>query len=419
MQNSNLGETQPTRAKTNRKRNLLWLSGLFFAFLIIGFVFAAGAVGGYYAGNSELQSIESTAAIASIQEQYVLGVSDLQAGRYDLARQRFEYVLEHDPGFPGVMDKLAEVKSILYATSTPTPVPPTSTPTPTRDLRPVEEIYARAESYFAQGDWDAVINTLISLREVDIGYRVIEVDSLLYRSLRSRGVQKIQEQGKLEGGIYDLALAERFGPLDVEAITWRNLARMYMIGLSFWDVIPEQAVYYFGQVVSGSGYLRDGSGWTARERYRAVLLQYGDQFARAEQWCSAESQYELALSIRSDTQIQATETFLSQKCSPPTSTPVPTSPTPTATVLVTATPTEIPIVPTTALATLTQTVPAVSTTQPAPPTATYTAEATATSTVTTPPVEPSPTETNTPEPTPVPTDTSVPTATLTDTPAGE
>ena len=419
MQNSNLGETQPARITTKKRRILFWLAWLFFAIVVIISISIVGALGGYSAGNQEIQSHQSTAVTAAIQEQYVLGVSDLEAGRYDLARQRFEYVLENDPGFPGVTDKLAEAVSILYATSTPTAVPPTITPTPTRDLRPVEDIYIHAESYYAQNDWDGVINTLISLREVDINYRVFEVDSLLYRALRARGVQKIKEQGRLEGGIYDLALAERFGPLDAEAISWRNLARLYMIGLSFWEVIPEQAVYYFGQVVSGSGYLRDGSGWTARERFRAVLIQYGDQLARSAEWCLAESQYELALSIRSDAPIQATATYLARKCSPPTSTPVPqtSTSTPTSTVLITTVPTETPVVPTTASAT--ETIPVAATTQAPPPTASNTPETVVPPTATSTAEEPTPTQTNSPEPPPSPTATTEPAPTPTETPAGD
>jgi tetratricopeptide (TPR) repeat protein len=415
MQNSNLSETQPTRAIQNKKRKLFWLSWILFAFLAVAIFSLLGAMRGYGAGKQHNQDKQATARVSAIEEQYELGVSDLEAERYDLARQRFQFVLENDPGYPEVTDKLAEAMRVLYTTATPTPVPPTITPTPTRDLRPVEDIYTQAESYYAQGDWDSVINTLVSLREVDTSYRVVEVDSLLYRALRSRGLQKIKEQGSLEGGIYDLALAERFGPLDAEAITWRNLARLYMIGISFWEVIPEQAVYYFGQVVSGSGYLRDGSGWTARERYRAVLIQYGDQLARGEDWCSAQRQYELALSIRSDATIQATATFLARKCSPPTSTPIPITDTPTTTALITTMPTETTPVP--ATATATNTVPA--TTQPPAPTATNTVETVPTPTSTSVPPEPTSTQTSPPEQPPSPTVTSEPAATPTDTPTAE
>jgi hypothetical protein len=135
----------------------------------------------------------------------------------------------------------------------------------------------------------------------------------------------------LEGGIYDLALAEKFGPLDAQALTYRNVARLFMIGLGFWEVYPEQAIYYFQQVASAAPYLRDASGWTARERYRAVLIQYADQLAGEEQWCEAEEYYLIAISIRSEFSLEEKLVFVSVNCSPPTPTPAPITETPTPT----------------------------------------------------------------------------------------
>jgi hypothetical protein len=158
---------------------------------------------------------------------------------------------------------------------------------------------------------------------------------MMYLALRNRGVLKILEESNLEGGSYDLALAERFGPLDVEANTARDWARLYMYGVSFWEAIPERAVYYFSQVAAAAPYLRDGSGWTARERYREVLIQYGDLFAAQENWCNAQAQYELAGSIRLDDRLQGKIVDAAQNCAPPTEIP-------TETLMETATPTLTP-----------------------------------------------------------------------------
>jgi len=280
-----------------------------------------GAYTGYQSAYQDFEGLQGTQAVLLIAEQDELGMLDLEEGRYDLARQRFEYVLERDPGHTGAADNLLLVLQVLYATATPTPIPPTRTPTPTPDLRPIEDLYSSAVDQFNAENWDGVIDTLVNLRKVDQAYRVVEVDSLLYRTLRIRGINKIRNESNLEGGIYDLALAERFGPLDVDANQWRNFARIYMIGSSFWEVDPIQVVYYFGQVASAAPYLRDASGWTARERYRAALIQYGDLLARKGEWCEAEMQYNLALEIYSDQAIIPTVTYLALECSPPTSTP--------------------------------------------------------------------------------------------------
>lgn len=381
---------------------------------------AIGAVGGYQSALKDYQRQQSLESVKSLQEQYVLGVQDMDAGRLDLARQRFEYVLDHDPAFPGAAEKLVQVMQVLYATATPTAVPPTITPTPTPDLRPVQDLFTQAQNDYSQGNWNGTIEVLLALRKADVAFHVVEVDSLLYRSLRYRGLKKIQEEANLEGGMYDLSLAEGFGPLDAEAENWRNLARLYVIGSGFWEVHPEQAVYYFGQVAAAAPGLTDASGWTASGRYWASLIQYGDLLASQGEWCSAQEQYEAALSRRSDAALQEKAAEAQVKCSPPTETLSP-SPKPSAT------PTGTFIPPTIPVETPTDTSPAPTTTQPEdtpavteqptvtptptqelPPTPTETQPAPPTETQPAPPTEtqpPPPTDTQTPPP---PADTQAP-----------
>ncbi len=405
MPDNDVTKTQQARLK-RKSSSLLWLIiGLFYIVLII-MVGVFGAYAGYQTAYQDFEGLKGTQEVLLISEQYDLGLLDLEAGRYDLARQRFEYVLERDPGHPGAADNLLKVLQVIYATATPTPVPPTKTPTPTPDLRPIEDLFSQAVSQFNAENWDGVIDTLVNLRKVDQAYRVVEVDSLLYRTLRIRGIHKILNESNLEGGIYDLALAERFGPLDVEANQWRNFARIYMIGSSFWEVDPIQAVYYFGQVASAAPYLRDASGWTARERYRAALLQYGDLLARNGEWCDAETQYNLAMEIFSDSAIIPTLAYLALECSPPTSTPEDTA-------TITLTPTITNTIDPGVTPVNTQTATSTATVSTVGPTITETpgVEETPTSTPTiSPTTQPQPTATATSEPTtPSPSQTPEPT----------
>jgi hypothetical protein len=152
-------------------------------------------------------------------------------------------------------------------------------------------------------------------------------------------VEKIWGEGNLEGGIYDLALAARFGPLDSQAYSARDLARLYLFGSSFWEVYPDQAVFYFSQVAAAAPGLRDASGWTASQRYREALIQYGDQLMTKESWCEAQKQYELALSMGADATLEEKTRNAILKCSPPTETPTSTGETPTPTSPFEATPT--------------------------------------------------------------------------------
>ena len=82
------------------------------------------------------------------------------------------------------------------------------------------------------------------------------------------------QAGNLEGGIYDLTLAERFAPLDNVAHVLRDNARWYITAASFWELDWERASEYFYQL-NGSG-IWDGT-MTASERYRVAAMRYGDE----------------------------------------------------------------------------------------------------------------------------------------------
>ena len=176
-----------------------------------------GGAAGYFTGKAQRQFMGIVGSVQTVQEQFLLGVQDQQEGRLEIASQRFEWVLNQDPDYPGAAERLADIFAILNATATPTSIPPTITPTPTPDLRPIQDLYTDAQSRFNSGEWTAVIDTLTNLRKNDPMYQVVEVDRMLFLSLRNRGVDKVFIDGDLNGGMYDLVLAERFSPLDTEA----------------------------------------------------------------------------------------------------------------------------------------------------------------------------------------------------------
>ena len=395
-------DTQPVNLKPSPpRRRLVRLLLPLAAVIFISLAAVGGAFAGYHSAVQTQEQLRSQQLQASLKEQFDLGIDDLTAGRYENARQRFEYIFNQDPSYPGLTEQIAAVLTILYATATPVPVTPsptiTTTPTvtltPTKDPRPVQDRFDQAFESLNSGDWSAAVDTLLNLRNEDDAFKITRVDGMLYLALRQRGVDKIYKHSDLEGGIYDLSLAENFGPLDVEAVVARNMARLYLYGSSFWGAIPEQAVYYFGQVAAAMPYLRDGSGWTATERYRGALIQYGDALAQKGDWCSAVEQYRLAAAIRGDAQLSSKLNEASQGCEPPTSTPA-----------------EVPLLTMTPSLTLvwTNTPPAVTATPSPPPTDTSALPTDTPIPPTDTPVPP----TDTPVPptdTPVPpTDTAVP-----------
>lgn len=297
---------------STRSRKWRWM--ILLAILLLLLIAATSAYTGYRAGIKQRTSYEATQIAQEAQRQFELALQDMESGRYETARQRFEYVIQLDPGYPGVTEKLAEVLLELNTTATPTPVPtPTLTPTP--DLRGAEELFSQAQVFLAEKNWDAAIETLLKLRRDEPSYQAVKVDSMFYVAFRNRGVDKILNQADLEGGTYDLALAERFGPLDVEASNYRTWADLYLTGASFWMLDWAQAAQYFAQLVLVAPNLRDNSNMTATERFRIATLKYADLLAQNKEWCLALEQYQAALAFGSDPTVEPTVTWVSNKCS--------------------------------------------------------------------------------------------------------
>ncbi len=298
-----------------KKKGRPWLLRGGLALLGLILVLGVSGILGYQNGIRRRTGQEAFQLAVAAAEQYELGILDMQAGRYEVARQRFEYVIGLDPTYPGVTDKLAEVLLVLNATATPTPSPlPTAVEaTPTPDSRAEEELFAQAEGYVASGEWSLAIETLEMLRKKNPAYRPIDVDGMIYLSLRQRGVQKIS-LGSLEGGIYDLALAENFGVLDTEADSWRTWASYYISGASYWDVDWAQAVSYFEQVAAMTPNLHDGSGWTAAQRYLEALIAYAQLLEADGNWCELATIYEKTYQYTGDSAYQERSLSALDKC---------------------------------------------------------------------------------------------------------
>jgi len=302
---------------TKGRKRVSWIWWLLLGILALVGVVTISGLFGYWNGIQIRQAYEATQVALVADEQFNLGVQNLEDGRFYIAQQHLKYVLELNPNYPGIIDKLTEVELILNTTATSTPAPTaTSTPvpiTPTPDSRGEAELFAQAEDFIRNEDWTAAIETLETLRKRNPEYRAVDIDGMLYLCLRQRGVQKISE-GNLEGGIYDLSIAERFGILDTEADSWRTWSQYYIRGASFWEVDWYQAVFYFEQVAPMFPNMHDGSFWTASQRYKEALTQYAEALVLKESWCEAEEQYIKLRDYTGDESLNETIDILADDC---------------------------------------------------------------------------------------------------------
>ena len=155
-----LSNTQPTSVR-RRSSAFFWIS-----LLVLLAVIVAGSFSGYALGISERVAAAKAQITGQLDEQFALARQDMEAGRYEVARQRLEFILQKDASYPGVSEMLVEVQVRLSITPT---LPPTATPTltPTPDMRTQETILANARQQIQNKDWDGALGSLDALRKAD------------------------------------------------------------------------------------------------------------------------------------------------------------------------------------------------------------------------------------------------------------
>jgi len=291
-------ETQPTLAKPGviKKFSGWWV------LIIVLILLVLGVLGGYGAGINRRYAAQNTQLVGQLQEQFQLGLQAMDANKLILAEKYFRYIIEQDSNFPGIQTAYSDL--LIKMQVSPTPVfSPTPVVTPTPDLRGAEEIFKTAQQLLNSSDWDGAITNLDSLRKLAPSYRTVDIDGMYYMALRQRGVIKITAACKdtnLEGGIYDLTLAEQFvgvGNLDSVAQSLRTYARLYVIGASFWDQDWVQAQKFFGQVKDGYPYMTDSSCIPASKRWYQATIKYAEQLLAAGDNCGASNQYASAFTV--------------------------------------------------------------------------------------------------------------------------
>ncbi|MEX1248172.1 MAG: hypothetical protein WEA61_06775 [Anaerolineales bacterium] len=324
-----LAETQRVQLATSpsaktaspRPRRTRWILASLGLFALLG---GLGAFSGWQMAVFARQDEYVRQGAVEANFQFQLGLIDLQNGACDRAKERFIYVIELIPQFPGVQDQLIQASLCSGGTPVPAGMPAadaTAEPTPTPDLRNAELIFSDAQNLLLARDWDALLPLLDTLRKNFPDFQPIEVDRMYYIVLRNRGSDRILA-GDLERGIFDLNRAEQIGPLDNEVANYRQWAVWYITGQSFWEVDWPQAFYYFGLVKDAAPNLHDLNFFTAQDRWAEASVHYADflideatRLASQKQWCSAESKiYEANGYSPLDAEDQATADYYTQKC---------------------------------------------------------------------------------------------------------
>jgi tetratricopeptide (TPR) repeat protein len=317
---------------------LLGIAGILLIDTLSGFA-------GYQVGLGQRKQQEISMRVYKAAQQYERGLVDMRDGNFLQAKQRFVYVAELDPNYPGIVDQLSKVELAMGATATPTPGAPAAV-IPS-NLKGSEALFNQAKEYLAQQEWAAAIEVMDRLREEDLSYQTVDVDGMYYIALRYLGVDNMLKNGKLEQGLYNLAMAEQYGPIDKDAEGYRTWVGMYKTAARWWKVDWEKMVYWMKQVYNMLPGIRDGSNYTSGERLRVGLIALGDAKLQEQDYCAAMDFYEEGLNIRADSSLQGKHDDARIKCIASIATPTVTTPveTPFVPAETPFTPQETPLTP--------------------------------------------------------------------------
>lgn len=322
-----LPSSPPERKRHSIRRTLS--TGAILLGTLVCVVIAAisvSALGGYVAGQRERSTQATQTAVAEIDVQYGLGLADMEAGKYGPAANRFRWILERNPNYPGAAERLAEAEQrMVQAEPTASILPPSTSQDP-------ETLFAEAKGYYARQDWPGAIRRLQELQALDEQFRVVEVKEMLYVSLTTLGLSYVRGD-RIEEGLFLLEQAEEIRPLDDQAAGERYLATLYSTGQTYWNLNWPVVIANFEAIYELAPNYRDIS-----DRLWEAYIKYGDQLARQGAQCDAAFQYEAALALRDDSIVRDKHREAGTACANPT-------PLPTATPLGANTPTDQPVTP--------------------------------------------------------------------------
>lgn len=284
--------------------------------LLLGGVMLLAVAGGYQAGVAERHQTALEARQAELDAQYMLATGDVEAGRYQRAIQRLNYILEIDADFPDAARLRSEAEQAYNQANQVTPTLALPTPTPRPTAAPAEgttpeEMLAELEAAQAAEDWEAMVGLAIGLRAAHPDYQRIRIDGLLFRGLRNLGVEHIQASpDQLELGMFYLDEAAKIGVLDGEAEQHALWAYFYLSGKSYAGLNWSKAVDAFTTVYTIAPYFHD-----TRAQLVRAHIGYGDLLAAGGAPCDAQLEYQAALELAlGDTAAEEKRATAEQAC---------------------------------------------------------------------------------------------------------
>lgn len=291
-------------------------------FLILFAVSAAWMLGVAYFGTQsgqkqrvETQQIEMAAQLA---RQVELAQEDVENGRFTLATRRLGWVLQQQPNHPQAIALTEQINSLQSATLTPTPIRTTPTPAPSPtpgDITDTGAELARIEGLINAAKWEQAISALSAFQRAFPNNERPRTDQMLYDTLITYGLELL-ETDQVERGLFYLEQAEVLGDLPQEALDYQFWGETYLQGIAFYDVNWDVAAYYFRNLCLSAPFYQSSC-----DLLNESLVNFGDQYSYAQDYCPAIPIYEEALSYDNAQAVRESLTAAREGCALATPTP--------------------------------------------------------------------------------------------------
>lgn len=265
---------------------------------------------------------EESALAVELENQMSLAMQEADSGRYSLASRRLEWILERDPGYPGAIELLDELKALLNKPATPTAIAletsePVNEPSPPAGLGSAAE-FDELEMLVAEERWDQAITAIIAFQSKYPDFRRQDTDKLLYNAYLNLG-QILVMGDQVELGLFYLEQAEKLGDLPPGAEDQRTWADLYLLGISYYGVDWDTSLFYFRGLCAAAPFYQD-----ACRKLHEILIISGDQYQANMDYCPAEALYFEASHIDNDVSLQEKLGQAREGCQEATPTPEPT-----------------------------------------------------------------------------------------------
>lgn len=264
----------------------------------------ASAIGGVFIGLRDREAEQQAQADKFYQE----GIANFAAGRLELAKADFTYVLQLRPNYPGAREQLSQVENRLNVKPTPT--------SPALN-NAIEQLYQTAVNAYQAEKWATAIDTLSQLRSIDPAYQKDAVSQMLFDAATTYGEELLQTD-RLEEGIAYLDQAAYVKPLTPGTAQELQYAKLYLTARGYWNVNWETAITRFSELYALAPGYRD-----VFARLVGAYIEYGNERVRAGDACTAQKQYASAQQLSPGATIQVKLDQATQVCL--TATPAPIS----------------------------------------------------------------------------------------------